>query len=179
MNFTKINELISYGVSNSTLHIHIVPTDVKNMLNSEGLKQANLKLIEALETIKTRPEIKDDNIKTIFAVSPILRLGALQEMFKKLGFSVSQTKSEKFLQIFPNAKSVYQASLPKSMLLSPEYAERALTAMQGEINLQNEARNSIQSNSLFHDTSPSQLNQSRSLANTMQIAKIGNRGQLQ
>ena len=124
--FEEINDLVSYGTTGDTLHIHIIPKNVKEMLNREGLKLANLKLIQALELIRNTPEM-NGTIKTIFAVSPILRLKQLQKMFIELGFDVSETTAEDLLRRFPSAKQVYQASLPKSILLSKEWEDKAIS----------------------------------------------------
>ncbi|MCL2383112.1 MAG: hypothetical protein FWC79_02930 [Oscillospiraceae bacterium] len=119
----NINDFISYGITDDTLHMHIIPEDVSAMLNREGVKQANLKLIDALEHIRGVMR-EDESIKTVFAVAPILRAKQFQAMFTELGFEVSQTTSEYFLQKFPDAKAVYQASLGREAILSNEWQAR-------------------------------------------------------
>ncbi|MDD2376971.1 MAG: hypothetical protein PHD15_06290 [Clostridia bacterium] len=121
-NFKVLNDFISYGISNNTFHLHIIPKDVRDMLNSEGLLRINIYLIDALDKIKDI--LKNDefkNINTIFAVSPILRLSKLQDMFKELNFDVEQTKHQNLLDKFLDAKSVYQANLPKEVFFTQEW----------------------------------------------------------
>ena len=50
--FENINDVVSFGATNSTIHIHLIPKDAHHMLTREGLKEAELALIDALEKIK-------------------------------------------------------------------------------------------------------------------------------
>ena len=45
--FTPLNDLVSYGKSKSTIHIHLMPKDAKFLLTKLGRKESELMLIEA------------------------------------------------------------------------------------------------------------------------------------
>ena len=132
--FTALNDLINYGTSDETLHIHIAIDSVHHLTNRQGIQLANTKLIQALSKLREMlSERNDTNIKKIFAVSPILRIKFVQDMFRHLEFTVSQTNEEYLLSKFPNAKSVWQAELPVDVLLSGEYDKKLKSFVYEEI----------------------------------------------
>lgn len=125
--FESINDLVSYGVSGETLHLHVVPPDLKPMMSygiSKAFKLGNLKLIQALEETRNIVQM-NETIQTVFAVSPLLSMRQLQKMFIALGFDVSKTTSEDLLRKFPDDKPVYQASLSRDKFLSREWEDTA------------------------------------------------------
>lgn len=138
--FNPLNDLISYGISGNTIHIHVIPKDAKEFFNHDGLSKANLDIIDALDKIKTmlkNDEIK--NINNIFAVSPILKIRKLQEMFRNLNFAVSETTNKYFLDKFPAAKSVYQAILTRDMIFTEEWEqnkEKIYEQLKGETSIE-------------------------------------------
>ena len=85
--FISLNAFISYGIHNHVLHLHIIPQDVRKMFNPEGLREGNMKLIDALEQVRSIL-IKDETITIVAAVSPILISSIIQDMFKELGINL-------------------------------------------------------------------------------------------
>lgn len=131
--FTDLNDLVSYGRNDNTIHIHVVPSDVRTLLSREGLRFSELQLIDAMEKIQTmvkeNSEYKD--ILKIYAVSGIMK-GPISKMFKNLGFDVKtmsiQTAKDddelgKFYDIFKDKKDLGRAVLSKEVLLSDEWNE--------------------------------------------------------
>lgn len=103
----NLNELINCRISNNTLHLHVVPPSVKEDMVRMGrrgfLDYANKELIDAVEKL---PEIlkENDEVETIFAVSPLLHNKLVQDMFLDQGFAVKKTTKEEFLNMFPGKK---------------------------------------------------------------------------
>lgn len=129
--FISINDMISYGHSDNTLHIHVVPKDVKNLLSVKGLEIAELALIDALEKIsellKSDETFKD--IKQVYAVSGLIRK-PISDLFENLDFDIKSMKSEqakddeelsKFYEIFKDKKYLGRAKLSKEKLFSEEW----------------------------------------------------------
>ena len=83
--FEPLNELISYGLTGKTIHMHVVPTDARYYLTREGRKDAELLLVDAMERIRVlcqeSPRFK--KIKNIHAVSDILK-GPISRWYENL-----------------------------------------------------------------------------------------------
>ena len=126
--FVQLNDFVSYnlaGTSKDTISLHVVP---KHVTNSQ-IRSSGSYLVDALEKLKAK--IRDgefEEVKTIFAVSDILKLKKLQGYFRDLGFDVGEGE-EKFRGRFKNP---YQASLSKSALMSEEWEELKEKFMQGK-----------------------------------------------
>ena len=134
--FVNLNNLVSFGISGATMHIHLVPTDVRSMFNNKGHNQAKQSLIDALEKIQDlliQEEFKE--IENIFAISPILR-GRIIKMFDELAFSTETVNMEdvkddsqyanyaKFYNMFKGkGRMLGWASISRKKLLSPEWNE--------------------------------------------------------
>ncbi len=112
-----LNEFFDCRLSHGTLHLHVIPTDIRDDMKRLGKKEyfkyIATKLDDALSKI---PEIlKDPNnsdIKTIFAVSPLLKVSVAQEMFKEHGFEVEMSNNPTFMQMF-NSTRIGEASISK------------------------------------------------------------------
>lgn len=132
-NFTSLNDIVSYGYSGNTIHIHLLPKDGKFLLNKDGLKMAELKLIEALEQLKSLI-LTDDNLKNtnqIYAVSGLIKR-PISTLFTNLGFDVKTMKIEKakedselkkFYDRFKDKKDIGRAILPTKILFSPKWED--------------------------------------------------------
>lgn len=131
--FKNLNVLISYGISGNTLHIHVVPKNIRFLLNRDGIKKSEILLIDALEKIKSK--IMDekngefDNIDNIYAVSDIIKR-PISILFENLGFDVRILKNRdargdnelsKFYDIFKKGRTIGRAIISKEMLLSDEW----------------------------------------------------------
>lgn len=132
--FTKINELVSYGITGRDLHIHVIPNDLHDKLTIRGVKQMELRLIEALEQIKDKmQDEKCRNVTRIFAGSYIIT-GGVATILKKLKFDVKsmdfdEAQKDKDLKWLckrfkdKNPKKMGRAILTKEQILSPEWSE--------------------------------------------------------
>lgn len=131
--FTELNEMISYGWSDDSIHIHVVPNDLHNMLNKEGIKQGEQFLIDALEKIQELLKTEQfSNIKTVCAISTILR-GPIKDIFSKLGFETavysmkdleSNEQYKKFYEMFKDkGKKLGIASISRDKLFATEWNE--------------------------------------------------------
>lgn len=130
-NFFPLNELISYGYNEHTLHIHVVPKDVKNLLSREGLKKAEIALIDALEKIQEMLKWDESfsNVNQVYAVSGLIRK-PISKVFEQLDFDVKsmpieQAKEDeelsKFYEKFQDKKILGRAVLSREILLSLEW----------------------------------------------------------
>lgn len=129
----KLNDLISYGISGNTIHIHVVPTDLHHMLSLRGMKEGKQYLIDALEQIKALMKQEEyKNIDKVFAVSPIIRR-PITQIFEDLGFStrtinMKDAENDDELQYFyerfkGKGKKLGRAVLSKQQLFSEEWEQ--------------------------------------------------------
>lgn len=129
----KLNDLISYGISGNTLHIHVVPSDLHHMLSARGMKEGKQYLIEALEQIKQIMQSEGHtNIEKVFAVSPIMRR-PITDIFEELGFSTRTINMEKakddeelqyFYEMFKGkGKKLGRAILTREQIFSDEWEQ--------------------------------------------------------
>lgn len=132
--FKELNDLVSYGVTGKTIHIHVVPKDARSLLTREGLKKAELALIDAVEKIKEL--IQNDKtygrIENVYAVSGIIS-GPVARWFKNIGFDVktlpineAKTDSElkKFYNRFKEQKKLGRAVLTTEKLITNEWEQQ-------------------------------------------------------
>ena len=129
--FTNLNELVSFGRDDNTIHIHLVPTDARFLLNREGLKTAELSLIDALEKIQNML-IQDESYKdinNIYAVSGLIKR-PIHIIFQRLGFDVKTMKIQEakndeelgnFYERFKDKKDLGRAKMSKEKLISKEW----------------------------------------------------------
>ena len=129
--FIEVNDLVKYGKTDTTIHIHLVPEDAKNLLSREGLYESELELIDALE--KLREIVKeDDKIEQVCGVSGLIKR-PISDIFYNLGFDVKSMRIEeakedeelkRFYETFKDKKSLGRASIKREELLSKEWDER-------------------------------------------------------
>lgn len=118
----ELNDFFNCRISNNTLHIHVVPESIKADIAKLGLREyykfIDEKLKDALSKIPVILQMTDNqNINTVFAVSPLLRTKESQEIFRKYGFDASISTEEKFVEMF-DGKRIGQASISRDKFLS-------------------------------------------------------------
>ena len=112
--FIQLNRFASYNIAGHTAVLHVVPEHV----TLKQIRNSGTYLVDALEQIKALIQKEElGRIDTIFAVSDILKIRQLQEIFKDLSFNVEKG-DRRFTGRFKNP---YQASLPTEILLSEEW----------------------------------------------------------
>ncbi len=133
MKFNRLNETIGYNTNEDTLHIHVMPEELKDALSKEGRKRLSLELIDALEKIQDilKNDVKCKDVKQVYAVSGLLR-GPILDMFNKLEFDtrclpILKAKDDKelskFYEHFKDKKYLGSANLLKEKLFSKEWYE--------------------------------------------------------
>lgn len=144
-NFTKLNDLVSFGRNDNTIHIHLVPTDAHFLLNRKGLKNAEMSLLDALEKIQDM--MKDDkykDINNVYAVSGLIKR-PIDRIFVKLGFDVKTMKIDDakndeelgvFYGRFKDKKDLGRAKISREKLLSKEWNDMKKEIKERNINEQ-------------------------------------------
>ena len=133
MKFNRLNETIGYNTNEDTLHIHVMPEELKDALSKDGRKRLSLELIDALEKIQDilKNDVKCKDVKQVYAVSGLLR-GPILDMFSKLEFDtrcipILKAKDDeelsKFYEHFKDKKYLGSANLLKEKLFSKEWNE--------------------------------------------------------
>lgn len=139
-NFIAVNDLVSFGTTGFTLHLHVVPTSLKNMLSPAGVRKAEVELIDGLEKIKEMlvADEKYKNINKVYAVSNIIAR-PVSTIFEKLGFDVksldiNEAKEDaelsRFYDRFKNGKKIGRAELAKEKMLSDEWSKKVADRKQ-------------------------------------------------
>ncbi len=128
----ELNDLFNCRTTDDVIHIHVVPVSIKKELSEMGvrgyLKFAEDKLLDAFSKLVGILELEENkNIKTVFAVSPLLKMGFVQELFKKYGFDVSMTKEPYFKKMF-NTEKIGQAKISKEKFL--QLAKERMSVLQ-------------------------------------------------
>lgn len=95
--FTPINELFSYGISDNAIHLHL-PVDLHQMMSEKGIRKTidtvNLYLLDAIERIrKMRQEgyYKFTEKDSVYMLSPLL-VNREREFLNELGFETQVYK---------------------------------------------------------------------------------------
>lgn len=135
--FIPLNDMFSYGRTGNTVHIHLVPNDLRNTKSSLGDEQFNILIETKLEDFlaKLQPIVKNDStISSVFAVSPIFFHKNWRKAHEKLGFDpvkeiilgendgMSNEQKLKFLNMFKN-KRVFYTNLKREKFLDMEYKQ--------------------------------------------------------
>ncbi len=113
-NFIKLNEILSYGVSGSSVHIHLAP--LKELLRRSG-KEKILSLI--VDGLKKLAEVFKENkdFKKVTATSPVVANN--MEYLTNFGFSIKELMNEKDKEKYwkGEIKNVGQAEMSRDSLL--------------------------------------------------------------
>ena len=111
--FTMLNKTFSYGIKGKTAHIHM-PEMIGNLIQEKGwrytLEYVGENLFDALQKLASIAE-NNPQIKEVFAVAPLLSQDIFRERLELLGFR-TQRANEMMEAIFPNAKNLYQGTIP-------------------------------------------------------------------
>lgn len=135
-----INKLFSYGVSESTVHLHL-PVMLQNIRGkgiSGKINTANRYLIDALDRVVKMKDSGDPrfrNVDSIYMISPIL-VGRELEVLKGLDFetesfdcrhpeTIEDREEAGFgRRLFPDAKSVGRARISIDRLKSKDWQDK-------------------------------------------------------
>lgn len=132
--FTNVNEYFCYGKTGNTIHMHLIPKnlrDEKERLGTEGFKEKfhdQLKdFLYQMYGVFNLPE--NENVTTLFAVSPIFYHEYISDIHTNLGFDtvtkidkdnkndrMSDENKKKFLDMF-KPKEVYYTQMTRKKLL--------------------------------------------------------------
>ncbi len=137
-----INQMFTYGITGSTIHLHL-PSNL-NSISLSGLSakmdQINLYLLDALKKIQELQQTQEfEGIKEIYMISPILlkrELVFLEELgFSTTIYSKKELQDEEFVRknpesqlatsIFGNAKNVGRAKIGLDVINSKEWQDKA------------------------------------------------------
>ena len=132
-----LNDMFDCRITNNTLHIHVVPKSVKEDIEELGLKNfiaiSDEKLFDAFTKIVDIIQLDENmGIQNIFAVSPLLKVSAVQDVFRKYDFDVKMTKDEKFMKMF-GSKRVGEAIISREKFISMVDGRKKMKSMQREI----------------------------------------------
>jgi len=138
--FIDLNNVVSYWISRNTLHIHLIPRDISDILkNPEELKKCELAFIDALDKIKKIMK-KNKSIKLVYAVSPLVRKNTtIGDLFERYRFDVKSMPRDEAVKdeelsyfvnnIFTDAKNkrhttkIWRAALPRDKFFSDEWED--------------------------------------------------------
>lgn len=139
--FIPLNDMFSYGRTGNTLHMHLVPTDLRNIKNELGAETFNKLIKNKLEDFLCRlqPIIRDDeSIEGLFAVSPIFFHSDFKNIHEEMGFDpikeilIEDESSDMlykqrimFLQMFnkdeKSKRRVFYTNMSREKLLTTEF----------------------------------------------------------
>lgn len=100
-NFIPVNEWFCYGRTNNTIHLHLIPKDLRAVRDELGADIFYQRFQDLLEDFLAKMQIifwKDETVKSLFAVSPIFFNPFITLAFESLGF-------DKLTEIDPNNKN--------------------------------------------------------------------------
>lgn len=125
--FIPVNSLISYGITDDALHIHLIPESITYMFNKEARKKANIEVVDALMQIREKLKLDDrfSNIKVVEGISPILKSKKIQEIFTQLGFESEEEQRKELTDKFKDSKKVIRVSISTEKLCSDEWLKLA------------------------------------------------------
>lgn len=111
---TPINNMFTYGISRSCIHLHM-PVDLHEMMSKKGIKKTvdtvNLYLLDAIERIRKLQNngfYKFNGKDSIYMISPILlgrEIKFLEELdFETHSYRKKELQSEEFVAEHPEAQ---------------------------------------------------------------------------
>lgn len=132
-----LNEMFDCRITNNTLHIHVVPKSVKEDIAKMGFKKfiglSDEMLFDAFCKISDVIQLEENlNIENIFAVSPLLKVSAVQALFRKYDFEVRMTKREEFIEMF-GTKKVGEATIKRDKFMAMVNERMSTKKMENEV----------------------------------------------
>ena len=141
--FINVNEMFSYGRTGDTIHMHIIPEDLRGLKKELGDEAFYALYKEQLEDFLSKLQIifsEDPTIKSLFAVSPVFFNQNISLVHESLGFDklieidlnnetdkMSKEQKEFFLKMFNKdgvyKKKVYYTKMNREKLLETEYLQ--------------------------------------------------------
>ena len=140
--FINVNDLFCYGRTENTLHMHLIPKDLRDLKNELGEEKFYYYFKEQLEDFLSKIQViisEDETIKSLFAVSPIFYNPNITLIHESLGFdklteidlnnkndSMSTEQKKYFLNMFnKNGKKrkVYYTNMAREKLLGKEFLQ--------------------------------------------------------
>lgn len=151
--FIPLNDMFSYGRSGNTLHMHLVPNDLRNTQNELGEEKFSELIKSKLEDFlyRLQPIVRDDeSIEGLFAVSPIFFHDNWKNIHEEIGFdSIKEILLEDassdmpykqrlmFLQMFnkdgKNNRRVFYTNMSREKLLNTKFQKLENTQQKTKI----------------------------------------------
>ena len=141
-NFIGVNDWFCYGRTGDTIHMHLIPKDlrgVKKELGDEGFYNLYKEQLEDFLSKMQALFLEDPSINSLFAVSPIFYNPNITQVHEDLGFNkvvevdlnnendnMSVEQKEYFLNVFnkgDNNKRVYYTKMTREELLENDYSQ--------------------------------------------------------
>lgn len=132
-----LNEMFDCRITNNTLHIHVVPKSVKEYIARVGLKKfigiSDERLFDAFCKISDIIQLEENlHIENVFAVSPLLKVSAVQALFRNYGFEVGMTKNIEFIEMF-GTKKVGEAIIKRDKFMTMVSERKLAKMMENEV----------------------------------------------
>ena len=141
--FTPVNQMFSYGRTGNTLHMHLIPKDLRGLKNELGDEAFYAFFKDQLEDFLSKLQsifLEDATIQTLFAVSPIFFNPNITAIHESLGFDIvteidlnneaddmSREQKETFINMFNpyggDTRNVYYTKMTREKLLSSKYTQ--------------------------------------------------------
>lgn len=135
--FTSVNKMFCYGRTGNTMHMHLIPKDLRGLKTKLGDEAFYQYFKDQLEDFLSRMQDifrNDSSVELLFAVSPIFFNPNISLVHEQLGFDkiteidlengddqMSIEQKKKFLNMFGGKKRVYYTSMSREKLLETEY----------------------------------------------------------
>lgn len=143
--FIPVNEWFCYGRTGNTIHLHLIPKDLRGVKTELGDEAFYQRFKDLLEDFLAKMQIiflDDETAKSLFAVSPIFYNSAITLAFESLGFdklteidpdnkndNMSLEQKEHFMNMFNKygiySKKVYYTKMTREKLLGTNYSKIA------------------------------------------------------
>ena len=141
--FTPVNQMFSYGRTGNTLHMHLIPKDLralKNKLGDEAFYDFYREQLEDFLSKLQKIFLEDITIQTLFAVSPIFFNQNITAVHEILGFdkvteidlnnendNMRREQKENFINMFNKEgrkkRNVYYTKMSREKLLEGTYSQ--------------------------------------------------------
>lgn len=151
--FIPLNDMFLYGRTGNTLHMHLIPADMRNIKSELGEEKFNELIKNKLEDFlyRLQPIVRDDeSIEELFAVSPIFFHPDWKNIHERVGFDqireiiLEDSSSDMpykqrlmFLQMFnkdgKNNRRVFYTNISREKLLNTKFQKLENTQSKNKI----------------------------------------------